>query len=94
MGQIVVVKAFQGTVEAVELHQKESSAWASLRDYVGAPQDTTLRDWWHAWSTLNPPDWYNHNDYGDCRLLRPRDCAAGANGALVFEQGCTGECGA
>lgn len=84
MSAVVLVKAFQGTVEAVELHPDSVSAWGSLRDYVGAPHDADLQDWYCAWGATDPSAWYDHDNYGDCRVLVPVSNESATDSVLVF----------
>lgn len=86
MTGVLVVKAFQGVVETVELHPTEESAWGSLREYVGAPPGSKLNDWWLAWVSPSPPDWYNHDKHGDCRVLHACGEVEGTPGSQVFRQ--------
>ena len=90
MSSVALIKAFWGIVETVELHSDETSAWASLREYVGAPDDATLDDWWHAWGATDPPAWYDHSNYGDCRILHCTDPDFVACGTVAFEQAAAG----
>lgn len=85
MASVVVVKAFQGTVETVELHPSEDSGWGSLGEYVGAPPETSLDEWLKAWVSTDPPGWYNHDHYGDCRILADRGTTGEAHGVRLFK---------
>lgn len=86
MTAVLLVKAFQGIIETVEVHPTEESAWGSLREYVGAPSGSRLNDWWQAWVSPNPPDWYNHDHYGDCRILCDCGTTGEMRGVRVFRQ--------
>jgi len=70
---VALVKVCWGVVEAVEIHPDDDSAWSSLKKYVGAPPEASLHDWWRAWRDGQEVEWYDHDNYGDCRLLYPSE---------------------